>query len=462
MAGLFILIGVFQYFTMQHFLYNKKERAIHNLILSVPSDVWERWQEDRLEKSDHVPAMNSLLSSAQSIALIEYNGNVSEIYVDPHYSLPVPRLPLEEYRSIFESGSLSSGYKVIRDELDNVQMVICQRVGKSDEDQFIIQSIVDLTETRDYQKDMFLFYVIGSILALIVGKLTFSPVLRRTIIPLFRIVTTVERIHSNNLSERLPIKQGTVEVDRLAVAFNGMLERIETSFTAEKEAHKQMRRFIADASHELRTPLTSIHGFLEVLLEGGAEHPDQLRLALVSMYSESERLNKLVGDLLTLARMDRSLEVRLTRGRLGDLIRQLEPHLRMIAGARRIRVDLNEDPCMDFDPDKMKQVLLNLFQNAVQHTDPEKGVILIDLDGDEREIKLTIQDNGVGIKEIHIQHIFERFYRAEPSRARKYGGAGLGLAITKSIIEQHGGRIEVESREEKGALFRVCLPRGGG
>ncbi|MEV5027444.1 sensor histidine kinase [Paenibacillus sp. LPE1-1-1.1] len=458
MAGLFILIGVFQYFTMQKFLYDKKEWGIQNQISSVSPEIWIRWKEDSSWEKDDVDAIKSLQNNVVTIAFIEKNGNISDLYVDPNYHLQVPRLSKQEYREIFETGKMADGYKIIRDEKSNVQMVIFQLVDPADAEKGIVQATVDLTETLALQMNLLTIIVIGSLIALIVGMLTFRPVLQRTMVPLSNMVNTVERIHSENLDERLPNKQGPVEVDRLAVAFNGMLKRIETSFALEKEIQEQMRRFIADASHELRTPLTSIHGFLEVLLEGGADKPDQLQIALESMYSESERLNKLVGDLLSLARMERSPDVHMTPGNLGELIRQMEPQLQMIAGARRIRFDLIDDPAIAIDPDKMKQVILNLFQNAVQYTDPSKGDIRIGLEKSTGEIRFSVQDNGIGIKEIQVPHLFERFYRGEPSRARKYGGAGLGLAITQSIVELHGGRIEVESREGEGTLFRVCLP----
>ncbi|RCW41131.1 sensor histidine kinase [Paenibacillus prosopidis] len=458
MAGLFILIGVFQYFMMQQFSYDKKEWGIQSQIRSVSPEIWIQWKEDSSRGKDDVAAIKSLQNNVATIAFIEENGNVSDLYVNPGYPLPVPRLSKQEYREIFETGKMTDGYKIIRDEKNNLQMVICLLVGPADAEWGIVQATVDLKEMLALQRNSLTIYVIGSLIALIVGMLIFRPVLQRTMVPLSRMVNTVERIHSGNLDERLPNKQGPVEIDRLAVAFNGMLKRIETSFAMEKEIQAQMRRFVADASHELRTPLTSIQGFLEVLLEGGADKPDQLQIALESMYSESERLNKLVGDLLALARMERSPDVRMNPGNLGELIRQMEPQLQMIAGARRIRFDLIDDPAIAVDTDKIKQVILNLFQNAVQQTDPMKGNIRISLEKSAGEIRLSVQDNGFGIKEIHLPHIFERFFRGEPSRARKYGGAGLGLSITKSIVELHGGRIEVESREGKGALFRVCLP----
>lgn len=149
-------------------------------------------------------------------------------------------------------------------------------------------------------------------------------------------VDTVKQIDAGNLSERFPTHQGQVEMDRLAASFNGMLERLEVSFEAEKEAKEQMRRFAADASHELRTPLTSIHGFLEVLLRGAYQQPEPLLKALKSMHGESVRINKLVEDLLLLARLDRSPSFQKTEGVLDEMLHEMEPQLRLLAGDRKV------------------------------------------------------------------------------------------------------------------------------
>jgi two-component system OmpR family sensor kinase len=272
-------------------------------------------------------------------------------------------------------------------------------------------------------------------------------------------VRTVRRIDAGSLNERFPATQGQVEIDQLAHSFNGMLERLEASFEAEREAKEQMRRFIADASHELRTPLTSIHGFLEVLLRGAANNPEQLHRALKSMYGESERINKLVQDLLLLAKLDRSPTIRLEEGALDAVIRDMEPQLRLLAGERRVTFELEPNVNGRFDTDKMKQLVLNLFHNAVQHTDAAGGRIDILLRNSGDAMELVISDNGHGIPSEHLPHLFERFYRVDTSRVRKSGGAGLGLSISLSIVELHGGTIGVRSEEGRGTMFTVQLPR---
>jgi len=268
----------------------------------------------------------------------------------------------------------------------------------------------------------------------------------------------VKKTNAGNLAERLPVEQGQEEIDRLAGSFNGMLERLEKSFEHEIKTKEQMRRFIADASHELRTPLTSINGFLEVLLRGAANRPEQLYKALNSMHGESKRIIKLVEDLLILTKLDQTPKLQVSETNLSDLIREMEPQLSVLAENRAIHFDLKEDLRGLFESDKLKQVILNLMNNAVQHTDPMTGMIKVSLTASENFAVLAVQDNGYGISEESLPFIFNRFYRADVSRTRRTGGSGLGLSITQSIVEAHKGRIEVNSQLDSGTTFRVYLP----
>ena len=233
------------------------------------------------------------------------------------------------------------------------------------------------------------------------GIALYLPLLRRTLHPLNQMVKTVERTDAGNLAERFPAVQGQREIDRLAESFNGMLERLEDAFEAEREAKEQMRRFIADASHELRTPLTSIHGFLEVLGRGAADNPEQLHAALSSMHGESKRMKKLVEDLLLLAKLDRKPELHLQETRLDQLLLEMEPHLRMLAQGRSVAIQTIPLLCR-CDPDKIKQVIYNLFHNAVQHTDSTTGQITVSANKTKDQVVLLVADNGAGIPKEHL------------------------------------------------------------
>lgn len=468
LAALLVLIGFLQYVFMKEVVYRNKATSLQSQIMSIPHGAWERFGEsfgdhqeekhaDKLEdnKGNNEMKRPFFFIPDASIAFIDLNGNYS-ILSTGHDEVNPPKLNTQEYLEALKNKP-GLNYEVIETG-GTEQLVVLQPIGPPGH-QFGVAQISTLTSPlKELLIRQLLTFLFLSLIALLIGLFGFLPVLKKTLIPLFNMVETAEQIDAGNLAQRFPTGQGQTEIDRLSESFNGMLDRLEASFEAEKETKEQMRRFIADASHELRTPLTSIHGFLEVLLRGAMNQPDQLHKALQSMHSESERLNKLVHDLLLLAKLDRTPHVELTEGQLDILLRNMEPQLRILAGKRRLSLRIEPNINCKFDPDKIKQVILNLFQNAVQHTDPDKGYIQIALNRENKGVQLTLQDNGSGISADHLPHVFERFYRSDSSRTRKYGGAGLGLAITKSIIEAHGGIIRVESQDEGGSTFQVWLP----
>jgi two-component system OmpR family sensor kinase len=242
-----------------------------------------------------------------------------------------------------------------------------------------------------------------------------------------------------------------------------MLEGIEVSFQKEMSIKEKMRQFVSDASHELRTPLTSIHGFVEVLLRGAAKNEEQLHLALNSILIESERLTKLVNDLLLLNRLDIDAEKDMHSEKISDIIEEVYPQLNILSGERKIELKLKDDVFVYGNRNKIKQVIFNLVQNAVKHTDEKNGCITISVDnalGSSKDyVLLKVKDNGTGITEEHLGKIFDRFFRSEAHRSRKDGGYGLGLSIVKSIVDAHGGKIQVKSEVGIGTTFYVFFKK---
>ncbi|NQF16161.1 HAMP domain-containing protein [Brevibacillus sp. HB1.3] len=458
LSGLLLLIGMIQYLLMEQFLYRSKAESLLNLAVTLPYQVLE--DTETLPKNDqYVSALLSLHTPDIKYAFIDNDANVTELFTNPSEGYS-PRFPESLYREILASGVCTFKYKILEGSTGTDYLVVLAPIRSPDQLQGIVQLSTPVGSMREVLFPQLIIFFSASALALLIGLLTYVPVLRRTLNPLSRIEVTVERINAGNLDERLPMDQGQMEIDQLSAVFNGMLERLETSFKTEQEAGERMRRFVADASHELRTPLTSIHGFLEVLLRGAAANPEHLQKALKSMHGETERLNKLVNDLLYLARMDREPAFLLQEGQLDAVVHSMESQLLVLAGDRNVHFRVEPNVTVAFDCDGMKQVILNLFQNAVQHTDSVNGEIGLTLGKIANGIELTIKDNGVGIAPEHVPHVFDRFYRIESSRARKSGGAGLGLSITQSIVENHRGKIDVQSSLGTGTVFRVWLPNG--
>lgn len=452
LAVLLVLVGLLQYVFMKDLIYRNKAASMRSQVMSIPPDAWLYFSTS--PEYSHIRPPRFFIPGA-NLAFIDMHGNYSVLFDRTGGTNP-PRLAAQEYFDALE-GRRRQRYKVVgagREE----QLVVLQPVLDHGQVLGIIQASTLTSPLKELLVRQLLIFLALSAAAMLVGLLGFLPVLKRTLVPLANMVDTAEQIDAGNLAKRFPTRQGQVEIDRLAESFNRMLERLEASFAAERETKEQMRRFIADASHELRTPLTAIHGFLEVLLRGAANQPEQLHKALKNMYGESVRLNKLVHDLLELAKLDRMPNIEIEEGSLDAVVRDMEPQLRVMAGGRRLSLQVEPDVRCRFNADKMKQVILNLFHNAVQHTDPDKGHIQISLFKYNGGVRLSVRDNGPGISAHHLPRIFERFYRVDASRARKHGGSGLGLSIAKSIIDAHGGTISVESKEGEGSAFHVWLP----
>lgn len=455
LAVLLVLIGLVQYVFMKEVIYRNKAASLQGQVMSIPYHAWEQFTTQRDENRLRPPL---LFIPEASLAFIDQEGKYSTISNGPGDMNPA-RLDTQEYLKVMDDSPRPELLYQVIENAGVEQLVVLQPVMVPFGKALGVVQISTLTlPLKELLIRQLLTFLVLSLFAMIMGLLGFLPVLKRTLIPLFNMVETAQQIDAGNLDRRFPTRQGQMEIDRLADSFNGMLARLEASFEAERETKEMMRRFVADASHELRTPLTSIHGFLEVLIRGAVNQPDQLHKALKSMHSESERLNKLVHDLLFLAKLDQTPHIELKEDSLDEVIQEMEPQLRILAGNRNLGITLEPNVRCKFDRDKMKQVILNLFHNAVQHTDPETGCMEIQLGRRRKGIQLSIQDNGEGISAIHLPHVFERFYRSDSSRTRTYGGAGLGLSITKSIVEIHGGHISVECKEGEGCRFLVWLP----
>lgn len=267
--------------------------------------------------------------------------------------------------------------------------------------------------------------------------------------PVRRITRTAAAISREDLSERIGYKGPSDEIGELAATMDAMLDRLQSAFAAQES-------FISDVSHELRTPLTIIKGHLQVLDRQEAPSPGLVKREHALVIDELDRMNRLVADLLTLARASRVDFLRKEKVGLDLFLTSLVsqgPHL----GDRDWKVDALPGGIIEADQDRLTQILLNLMHNAVSHTKTGQTVAL----GGSRDlatgwVSLWVRDEGEGMEEEVRRHVFERFYRGEGDAAG--GRVGLGLAIVRALVEAHAGTIEVESSPGKGARFVVGLP----
>lgn len=274
----------------------------------------------------------------------------------------------------------------------------------------------------------------------------------RVLKPVATMAAKAAEITAEHLSERLFVEDSQDEFGRLATVFNQTFARLEESF-------ERMRRFTADASHELRTPLTAIRSVGEVGLQESNDAA-ACREVIASMLEEADRLTKLVDTLLMLSRADAgSIQIRREPTDLSELAAEVADCMQVLAEdkGQSLVADAAEPVITDVDPATMRQALINLVDNAVKYTQ-QQGHIRVTARSDAGGAILEVIDDGPGISKEHQTRIFDRFYRVDKGRSSDTGGTGLGLAITRWATEVNDGRIEVESDEGKGSIFRITLP----
>ena len=276
----------------------------------------------------------------------------------------------------------------------------------------------------------------------------------RALRPMEAVTQTARELSAGDLSRRLALRGPNDEIKRLADTFDAMLARLEAAFRSQQS-------FVADASHELRTPLTILQSHADLALSDPEADPRECRRALEIVSAEVRRLSRVVTGLLTLARADAGrLAVSLGPVDLAELCEETLCRLRPLAGARTLAYEGTPELVGVGDPDWLRQLLLNLVENAIHHTAPD-GTIRIVTGSASDEIRLEVRDNGCGIAPEHLPHLFDRFYRVDKARSRARGGAGLGLSIVRWIVERHGGTIELVSQTGVGTTVVVMLPAGG-
>jgi len=278
----------------------------------------------------------------------------------------------------------------------------------------------------------------------------------RMLSPFGALAEKARKITAESLAERLPVGNARDEFGQLAGVFNAMLGRLESAF-------EQLRRFTADASHELRTPLTAIRSVGEVALQRPLDGP-AYREVIGSMLEEVDRLTRLAENLLALTRGESGhIHLSFETVNLGRLATGVIEQLRVLAEEREqaLVVDVAQDVRATCDPGILRQALVNVLDNAIKYT-PRKGSIHVAVrQPASGEAVIEVRDTGPGIAAIHRDRVFDRFYRVDQGRSRSGGGTGLGLATARWAVAANGGRMELESEEGEGSLFRIVLPTDG-
>ena len=291
-----------------------------------------------------------------------------------------------------------------------------------------------------------------------------SVILARTLLrPILDMTKAADAMAGGDFSRKITVESGD-EVGNLAATFNEMAQRLETTLEELKNAETLRREFVANVSHELRTPLTSIRSYAETLSDGGDMPPEMQKEFLGVIVNESDRMTKIVQDLLDLSKFDSgSWALKFERFDLERSVRDVYAAVALDAKKRGHIVNLELEwrmPSVVGDRSRIEQVLMNILSNAVKYT-PEGGTIEISGGALDDQVWIRVQDTGIGIPEADLPRVFDRFYRVDKARSRASGGTGLGLSIAHEIVERHGGKMVIESREGEGTTVTVYLPVNG-
>ncbi len=303
------------------------------------------------------------------------------------------------------------------------------------------------------------FVTVGSVVTLFafgVGWVLSGTALR----PINRLTATARRIgRERDFGRRVDYTGPPDEVGRLATTFNTMLTELQAAYAQVEHALQAQRRFVADASHELRTPLTTIRGNLGLLQRQPPISPADHDAVLADMVDETERMSRLVNDLLVLARTDAGRALRNEPVPLKPLIDEMCRTAHALSTTHTIVCANELDVAACGDEDALKQVVLILLDNALRYT-PSGGTVTLATGTSGQHVTISVRDTGPGIAPDLLPHIFERFRRGDVARSGT--GTGLGLSIAKALVDAQGGTIAVDSASEHGSTFTVTLPRANG
>jgi two-component system OmpR family sensor kinase len=282
--------------------------------------------------------------------------------------------------------------------------------------------------------------------------------------PLRDMERTAETIADGNLTERVPGENSSTEVGRLARTLNVMLSRIESAFSARlategrlRASEQRLRRFVADASHELRTPISAISAYAELFGRGASENKEDLERLIGGIRSETTRMEHLVADLLLLARLDEGRPMELRSVDLVSLCAEAVHTASTVGPEWPLTFEASKPIEVTGDATSLRQVIDNLLGNVRAHT-PAGTTTRVSVESDDLGAVVSVADDGPGMSPEEADHVFERFYRSDPSRSRVHGGAGLGLSIVSAIVAAHGGTVAAVGRVGQGTTFIVHLP----
>jgi two-component system sensor histidine kinase MtrB len=366
-------------------------------------------------------------------------------------------IPLDLRRAV-QSGALAVEFKTV----DGVPMVIYGqpvRTAGRDLQFYLLFSLA--AEQRTLGLVQSTLIVGGLVLILLLAAVT-SLVTRQVVRPVQQAAEVAERFADGHLEERMPVK-GDDEVARLAESYNEMAGSIQSQIRQLEEFGALQRRFTSDVSHELRTPLTTVRMAADVLFASRDQLPHALRRSSELLVEELDRFEALLADLLEISRLDAGMaELGAERTDMQSVVQRAVEAVRGLAeeSGTRLELDVKSGVYAEIDPRRVERIVRNLVANALDHG--EGRPIQIRLGADEDSVAVLVRDHGLGLRPGEAGLVFNRFWRADSSRARRSGGTGLGLSISLEDARLHGGWLQAWGEPGRGAAFRLTLPRAVG
>ena len=281
--------------------------------------------------------------------------------------------------------------------------------------------------------------------------------IRVSLRPLADVEKTAEEIAVGQLDQRVPGAENGTEVGRLIRTFNMMLERIQSSFLAKEASQAQLKTFVSDASHELRTPIAAVSAYAQLFDRAVKTNSEDIPRIVSGIQTETRRMEGLVNDLLALARLDEGVQLDKRQVELVALCAERINVSKALDADWKIEIKANRPVEVYADPDRLSQVLDNLLGNIRSHT-PRGTAATVTVEEDRAYARIVVSDDGPGMTQDQADHIFERFYRLDPSRTHAQGGAGLGLSIVAAIVQAHGGSISANSQLGHGLVVIILIP----
>ena len=318
---------------------------------------------------------------------------------------------------------------------------------------FNIYTLKNITQENKIYKRLeylvILFTIIGVVITIIVSKI----MSRRILKPINNVIKTAKSISTDDLSKRIEIPKEEDELQNLTLIINEMLDRLETSF-------ENQTKFVSDASHELRTPLAIIKGYAEIIRKRGTADIDIFVESIDSIISETDNMRNLIQKLLFLAKGEiTKINTKFIDIDANEMVHQIHSDTVVSTKTHNFHLEMGENYKIKGDETLLQQAIRALIENAAKYSEPNTNIYIKSFIKDGFGW-ISIQDEGVGISDEDAKRIFDRFYRVDLSRTKATGGTGLGLAIVKRIVEIHNGRIEINSKMNKGTEISIVLPIG--